>query len=62
MKDFKERIKNLAKIVGTDLKNEDCEYYNLIVNRRIRYGLDEEEALGFIYLYMKKLSDCKNKK
>lgn len=62
MKNFKERIKNLAKIVNIDLKNEDCEYYNLLVNKRISYGLDEEEVLGFIYLYTKRLSEYKNRK
>lgn len=62
MRNFKENIQNLAKIVGINLKNEDCEYYNTLVNRRIRYGLDEDEALNFIYLYMKKLSEYKSRK
>lgn len=49
MIDYTERIRDRAKIVGVEITPDQLDKYNLYVNERVFAGIEDIDALDFVY-------------
>lgn len=47
--DYRGRILDRARIAGVEITGEQLDKYNLYVNERVFSGLDDNDALDYIY-------------
>ena len=49
MIDYRERILDRARIVGVEISGEQLDKYNLYVNERVFSGVEDVDALDYVY-------------
>ena len=53
MKNYRERIIQRAEIVEVELFEEQLEFFNSLINKKVENGVDERDALDYVYFMLK---------
>lgn len=53
MKNYRERIIQRAEIAEVELFEEQLEFFNTLINKKVENGVDERDALDYVYFTLK---------